>query len=447
MHLKKTCLFWLAVYVVIAGAVGVAVYRRAGSGEAAFPAGIFGGGAVWLGLAYIAGIRDKRREAKMIRKATSGERPADGERIAAVGTIMAAGGEELESPFSKTRCVAYEYKILDHRGKGVSTRYSGFALAPAMIQSSRGSIRILAFADLDFPSEQVVDEQAHRNAEAYLSSLPAESTRPGGIGAAIEEFKKLAADDDGNIRSDIGDAPSSFDIHQMTLSEKVLKPGDRVCAIGLYSAQRGGLVPEPGSFAHPVKITKGDADAMLRKITRSYFTNFTCGMILLAIAAVAAGAFLLMVPLDAAEQMNPDRPTWWPEVKLERLLDERVRAPLLEAGRIEQGGFISTNLSLNGARGVLEVGDVRVVLTQAEAKRLDGGVALRLIDDSGMRGIEVHVERDAVTRIELIGFPPHRGLEPNATIHALGFSGEAEGRLTLLDQSVRCRAAFRAAVE
>lgn len=447
--MKKTaCVVWLVLYALIAVAVGLGVHHRVRSVEGAIAAAIFGGGATWLGIAYILGIGEKRREAKMIRSAMSGERPKDGEKIAAVGTVMSAGGGSLEAPFSRTPCVAYEYKIVDRSGEGESVRYSGCALSPSMIQSARGSVRLLAWPDLDFPTEDVSNEEGYQNATAYLATLPKESTRPGGIGAAIQEFKRLAADDDGSIRSDIGDAQSDFNIHQMRLTEKVLKAGERVCATGTYSAAKGGLVPAPGTFAIPVKITKGDGDAMLRKITRSYFTNFTCGLILLAGVTIAAGAFLLMIPLEAAEQINPERPILWAEIKLERFLDQRVKTPLVSAGVLQKDeSFTSTNLSRGVARGVLEVGDERVELVLVDASRAAESVNVRLTDSTDQKGVEVGIRSGTVRSVALIGYPALRGLESRTSAELFESTYEAQGRLTILDDAVRCRVTFYTAIE
>src|SRR5260221_5313971 len=70
-------------------------------------------GGVLFHLAYAAVMTGIRRsgDARLLVRAGLGEPPADGKRIALVGTIR-ADGPVLQAPFSGTGCVGYSYEIV-----------------------------------------------------------------------------------------------------------------------------------------------------------------------------------------------------------------------------------------------------------------------------------------------------------------------------------------------
>src|SRR2546421_4145807 len=130
--MKKTCGGWAMVFLACALVMGFLAGRRIII--AALPAGIIGGGLLWLGLAYIGGVGEKVRTASRIRRALEGAPPRDGEIIAVVGRITPLG-ETLYSPFRREPCVAYAYRVRTPRSKTTTTDFEGIALTPSMIGS------------------------------------------------------------------------------------------------------------------------------------------------------------------------------------------------------------------------------------------------------------------------------------------------------------------------
>src|SRR5712692_8297669 len=108
--MKKSCLHALALYLLVAAAIGVLVYRRFPVVPATLAAAFGGGLIASLGLGYFIAIPRKIGEALMIQRALGGETPRDGAKVAAIGHISPSGGS-LVSPLSKTSCVAYKYEI------------------------------------------------------------------------------------------------------------------------------------------------------------------------------------------------------------------------------------------------------------------------------------------------------------------------------------------------
>jgi hypothetical protein len=97
----------------------------------------------------------------------------DGERIAVVGTPRAAGSP-LEAPLSPRECAIYHYEIRFRARKGGDNiAFWGYGLTPSRIDSTSGSVNLLACADLDFPFEEqgpVGHANALRHPEATTST-------------------------------------------------------------------------------------------------------------------------------------------------------------------------------------------------------------------------------------------------------------------------------------
>ena len=97
--MKKACGAAIAIYAACAIAIAAVLYVRkpeliVWAPFAAIPA--------WFGVGYLWEVVRRLKTIAIIRRALSGQTPRDGEKIAAIGRI-AAIGEALESPFSKTR--------------------------------------------------------------------------------------------------------------------------------------------------------------------------------------------------------------------------------------------------------------------------------------------------------------------------------------------------------
>jgi hypothetical protein len=117
--------------------------------------------AVWMATFGIGGfdkIRHHRRNIRLIRAATEGAMPRDGEVSAAVGIIRALR-DPINAPFSEHRCVIFEYQIYSefYIWRNDTNRFepdrgewcSGFRMAPCAVRTTKGDeIMLLGFSDL-----------------------------------------------------------------------------------------------------------------------------------------------------------------------------------------------------------------------------------------------------------------------------------------------------------
>lgn len=172
--LKKSCLRWGLLYVVLGLGLSALVYLRLPQTGLAFGCGFGAAILVWFSIGYVFGIRTRQAEARMMRRALSGERPNDGERIAVAGTI-GSSFETLESPIGRQRCIAYEYQAIPPNAREFAI-VEGFALTPATIDGPRGSIRLLAVPELDLPFETFSRLEAYNHFEEYLGQTSSSST-------------------------------------------------------------------------------------------------------------------------------------------------------------------------------------------------------------------------------------------------------------------------------
>ncbi|HUP60905.1 MAG TPA: hypothetical protein VNA69_10850 [Thermoanaerobaculia bacterium] len=363
MSLLKSCLRWILLYLFIAAIFSALVYIRFPNVRVA----LIGGGAsavfVWFTLGYFNSLRERKAEKRMIRRGMSMDRPEDGEKIAAIGPVRSM--ESLEAPISKRPCLAYEYNMSTARGEGTAGIFTGFALVPLMIESPRGSIRLLAAPELDYPEEYFGGPRHRTNAREYIERTTFQKHEGLDIRREVTHMKTVMADDDGRIRYDI-QRDRNVDLATLDFSEKILAPGEHVVAIGRYSAARGGLVPDPTALLHPVKMVKGNGEEVVRKLKGKDRTDRVMGCGCLVPVLIAAIIGLTIVPLEAIEQMFPQKDPSWTEVRVEQWVRRTVRPYFKDLGDV------AIELQPGQARGKLFVDGANVPLTTCAARR-DGG--------------------------------------------------------------------------
>ena len=400
--MKKTCGVSAVLWAGCTLLMGFLAWRRIAI--AAIPGGFIGGLLLWLGLAYISGVGDKIRTARLIRRAQNGEPPRDGEVVAVIGRLMPLD-DTLLSPFRREPCLAYNYRVAVPHSKTTTTDYHGIALVPSTI----GSTKLLAWPQLDVPETYCHREEEQRNALEY-----AEQTH-----FTVATMFKPDKTRVPRLRYDHRNHIATNDsLKRGLLYESVLRPNEEVCALGYYSLSEGGLTHEPDTLVPTLKVMNGDPAAIRARLVRRSIGNIIGGLVLIALAA--AGLFILYrnVPLEAAEQMSPNRTTWWWEVRLERLVAHH-----------EPNESTPTMLDPGEARGRIVVGDREVRPTTAIASgdtiRFGDGDAIATIDGSRL------------THLELLG----KSID-GATFEDLG---DREGRITYIGDDAKCRIAFKAA--
>jgi hypothetical protein len=332
MKFARGCLLWFALYLVVAGALVVAVERRIGQRQPAVFAGAIGGFIAWLALSYLANSGRKLNELRLIWRSVHGVEPADGARFAAVGPITPSGGQRLVSPITHTPAVAYSYEIIVPAGEGVD-KWQGVALIPSTIRCGVQSIRLLALPELDFRKDRPKSEAAMRNAAEYIRATEFQSAAVDGrnIKQSFKDLWSIYTDDDGAVRQDLGRPGQPPPLDRALFVEQVVRPNEPVCAFGRYSAARAALVVDPRAPLHSVRMIRGEPGALVASRVRSLIGNAVTATVMLALVVAALAGLYAVVPLDV------ERPSSL-EIRVEKVLDEYVRPALRDLGVASTAG-------------------------------------------------------------------------------------------------------------
>lgn len=412
--MKKTCSTWTIVYLACAALMGFLGLRRIAI--AAVPMAIVGGAILWLGLAYIGGIGDKVRKAALIRRAINGETPRDGQIIAAVGR-MEPLDDILLSPFQRVPCVAYSYRVARPRRKTVETDYKGVGLVP----SSIGPMKLLAWPNLDVTETLCSGDDLLRHAREYVAETH----------FIVPEMMKPTPTKSPRVRYDHKNSHPDSTLTGSMLYEAVVRPGEEVCAFGYYSAMEGGLTHEPDVLVPSLTLMNGSAGDIMRRFVRRSIGNIIGGLVCIAIAAAATIVLYANVPLAAAEQMSPNRTTFWWEVRLERLIKRHVKTD----------ETVPTELETGRAHGRIAVGDREVRPTRCAATLRDNFITVTFDDNAASATIDFRT--NTLAHLELLGTT----ITNDAEVEVLNVDRKwIEGRITYIGDDAKCRIAFKAPV-
>lgn len=229
----------------------------------------------------------------------SGEQLEDGATVTALGHIRAAG-PTLTAPFSGKPAVMYSYDInhVSRRQRGNDTideDFSGYALTPCAIDSPHGAIRLLGFPLLEgFDNNNFDTEEGHKNALAYLESTQFTDMKGFHPGAIYREVKDLLTDDDGQLRKD-WKMTEDGDLSNKRLYEKIVAPGEQVCAIGVWSAAKRGLVP---SGVNVIRLLRGGPQQVISNLRGKCVANIIGGLIA---ATIANGGVYMLLQVAAGK--------------------------------------------------------------------------------------------------------------------------------------------------
>jgi hypothetical protein len=227
-----------------------------------------------------------------------GEQFEDDAIVTVVGHIRAVGSS-LHAPFSGKAAVLYNYDI-DHISQGQHETntvkdFSGFAMTASAIDSQHGSIRLLGFPMLEGFSKDWYDtDEARKNAAAYLESTPLTDMQGFHPGTIFHEMKELLTDDDGQFRKD-WKMTDDRDLTSKDLHEQMVAPGDQVCAIGRWSAEKHGLIPPAGGV---IRLLPGDPQTIVKNLWSKCIASAIGGLV---VAAIVNGAVYMLLQVAAGK--------------------------------------------------------------------------------------------------------------------------------------------------
>jgi len=195
---------------------------------------------VWFGALTIYGARYKLRDWSARRRMARGERPHDGDLVAATGPIHAAF-EPLHAPFSGRECVVYEYEIGPRRtGESNQARdYIGYGMTRCSVRTKNGEFALGSFPMMEHFFETPVDRRA---AFDYIANTPFEELS--GVIGTVKTMMSVHTTAP-PLRKDwkVGDGGGS-DPETADVIEKIIAPGETVTAFGRWVAGSSAIVSD-----------------------------------------------------------------------------------------------------------------------------------------------------------------------------------------------------------
>lgn len=257
--------------------------------------------AILLHLAYAAlatGIR-RRGDLRLLQKA--GEPPADGTRIALIGTVTVTG-EPLSAPISGTPCAGYTYEIFHYvRSRSADnstgsqrkvTDFSGIALTPCVLRTMQGEFPLLSYPFLSGFTEQAWRDEADavRRMNAYIQATTFEKTTP--LVGELTALDHAMKDSSGSIRKDWRMSDGE-DLRGSHLQEQCIPAGAKACAFGIWSDARRTLIADPGHDSRALLLVAGDVDQASQQLASGAKSSRTLAIGSFAVAAATVLVILL----------------------------------------------------------------------------------------------------------------------------------------------------------
>jgi len=148
-----------------------------------------------------------------------------------------------------------------------------------VISTPAGSFRLLAVPEFDFGRENVEAQQALFHWSEHAKTTPFETPE-----AARKTLARQWTDDDGAYRSEKrhpteGEVP----LEECKYHEDLIRKGDRVYVVGLFSESRGGIVPH-ANWAKETRIMKGEPESILRQLKARTVRYAIGGVVFLGLA-------------------------------------------------------------------------------------------------------------------------------------------------------------------
>jgi hypothetical protein len=145
-----------------------------------------------------------------------------------------------------------------------------------------------------FPKITLTTDEARQNAATFIAGTPFTEMKGFHPGLIYHEIKDLLTDDDGEVRKDWR-MTDDRDLSDKHLHEQLVAPGEQVCAIGRWSAEKRGLIGPAGSV---IRLIQGDAPKVLGSLrTKIVGNTITC----LVLAALVNGAVYMLLQVASGK--------------------------------------------------------------------------------------------------------------------------------------------------
>jgi len=286
---KKSCLTWVVVYVLLA--LGLWAWFSVSVREpvsdispppASMPSRawlVIGGALVGalpglFAVSMIASAATRLKERGQLRKAAEGRRPPDGGRGVFFGRILREG-PSLTAPASGRECLLYRVRITHSEsrrstGRGPSppdrtvTDAEGFALTPSVIQTATGLVKLRSFVKPEFKADRFTMSEAGKNVDAYLAAATFRGR--GNLEDDDRALRAILKNGDGAIRYDRGTGKLDPGVAHR-IEEHIVRNGDEVCVFGKFSAAEAAVVPDPDSpVPIPTRLRRGSLEVLSKRL-------------------------------------------------------------------------------------------------------------------------------------------------------------------------------------
>lgn len=212
---------------------------------------------------------------------------------------IAAEGPPLEAPLSGEECLAYLYRVKRYSpGSGGMTArwwdvYEGYAMTPSILRGQVRSARILAAPSTELfhevPARQLDGDESFSRAEAYIDATDFGEKPPGRLATTRRKEQHRGP---GDFRVDLAVDDESTGIRDCRLEERIIRAGDEILVAGVYSAEHGGIEPDPDQIMRPYHLVSGGEAPLRRKIRNRRKGMAVTVVLALIVAAIYYLAFV-----------------------------------------------------------------------------------------------------------------------------------------------------------
>lgn len=239
---------------------------------------------------------------RALERANKNRLPEDGKLTAVSGPVVALE-ESIISPFLEQECVAYSYNIFTEvpQNEGPPrdvNDFRGFAYAPCAIKNSLQKVQLYptGYTFLDhFDGYDLPFDEVKEKAEAYIKITDFDQDPSRDLHSAMAEIKQLKKEADSESgRIDLRNGEAEI-TPEHEFFEVCLLPGETVTAIGIYSAEKLGLISQG---TDPLQLFPGDFEDAKSELKTGSFAKFFMAVLMFAFAH---GSFIFMLSQGSFE--------------------------------------------------------------------------------------------------------------------------------------------------
>lgn len=290
----KSCLLMLVIYALLCGVNVVVLQTWTPVNAYVIPFAMVMAIFSSLFFGSVVSVFTTPDESARVKAFLRGE-TEDGALGAVCGRIV-SGGEALTAPISETAAVTWDCTVFTMEYSSVSNqsnkvaKYRGIARQPFACETSRGNWRIQGLVDLEaVPAQEWRAEKVWSALQEWSQDsrfLPFEHHWKGLTGY-LEEFAGVG-DDDCRLRHN----PAINLTPEHKVEEKILRPGQEVCFLGVFDRTTQSLRGENVLGVERVRVFPGSPKKVIAHFRRKNWIGLAAMAILFLASHGLVGALL-----------------------------------------------------------------------------------------------------------------------------------------------------------